>query len=1590
MLLCLRWGYTQQIVVNDPADPQSALSAEDLLNEVLINSNACASATLELVQENPDGTTNTAQKSWGYFKRGASNFPFEEGIILSTGFADNAEGPNDQTGISDGGGGGWAGDADLKTILDAENGGNVATNNATVFQFRFTPVTNTISFDFIFASDEYENDQECASGGQFRDGFAFLIRGPGIPNDSGTAFGGTNMASIPGSTNISVNTFSIHRNTFMCGGENNGVNYFPNLYVSNTGADNQNEIQFDGLTQVLTASTNALTPGQEYTLKMVIGDRGDSGFDSAVFLSSGNFNLGGDLGDDMTIAGGNPACEGDTITLDGTASTGSTYAWYRDGVLLPDTTPTLDVTTSGTYRLDIDFGGNGNCVSSDEVIIEFKPLPNIGNPVTLFQCNQSGNATEDFMLTDNDANIIGGQTNVSVSYHISATDADNNVNPLSSPFNSASTTIFYRIDDDNANCFSTGSFQIVAGSLPQTIAVSNYELCDDNNDGDDTNGFVQSFILNSKDAEIINGQAGMSVSYHLNPGDASTGANPLASPYTNITANTQQIFYRIEETATGCFDLGAFSLVVNPLPSIQNTVLEQCDGEDGALDGLSIYNLEQANSFLITTGNVADFDFTYHLTQADAQNGINPQTPVPFSSTSTNQIIYTRVAYASTGCFRIAEITLGITTTDVPDYPLTVCDDDYDGFAQFDLSQADAIILAPPLPAGLTVVYYETQNDALFEINPLPNLYTNIVANNQTIYTRVEDGNACFGIGELVLQVNPIPAVTTVSDFVICSDTPPNAIFDLTSKDSEVLNGQNPANYTVSYHTSQMDASSNTNPVASPYTNTANPETIWVRITDNNNGCFVDSMSFDLIVHPIPNIGSPLALELCDNNNAGDGVEIFDLGSLDDSVSLGIDTYIVTYHETFADATANVNALPSMYQNTMMWNQTIFSRVTVPATGCFRTGEVMLTVNQTPVGTQPAILDFCDDDNDGVGSFDLNTVIPEITTNPNYVVTFHLSLQEAELGGTPLSSPFNNSSNLNPQTIYVRIEDPVTNNGCVNTELTLTLNVIDGPELPTELEDFIICDNDQDGFAVFDLTQAETNIFSSPDLVGTPADYTVTYHLTQADAQAGLPLIATPGAYTNGTAYNETIWVRVVHNASGCPAIRPMNLIVFDSPIDLTQAVTPLIVCDDLGGINDSTTLFDLTVKNSEIAQGNANVTISYFPSVLDAQNGTNVISDPTSYQNVINPQTLGVVVTDNTSGCAVITLLTIEVKPNPTPYQGALPALEACDGDQDGFATFDLSLNHGLILSTDNLSVIGGYFTSFNDAVNDTNEIVTPNSFINSTNPQSIWVRVESTLTSCFEIVTFDIINPLPVVSLTTDSSVVCVDENGVTIPGTEPVIDTGMDPTLYSFVWTLDGVTLPDTTSSILALTAGTYEVTVTDINSGCFNVATVVISESAPPSNYNAVVTTAAFSGDHIIEATASGNGTYQFSLDGGPYQDNGTFTGVEPGLHFVTITDVNGCGEVVIQVCAMDYPKYFTPNADGFHDTWNIIGGSCGIITNLYVFDRYGKLLKQLDPGGSGWDGTYSGNLLPATDYWFKVTYVEDGVEKEFRSHFAMKR
>lgn len=144
---------------------------------------------------------------------------------------------------------------------------------------------------------------------------------------------------------------------------------------------------------------------------------------------------------------------------------------------------------------------------------------------------------------------------------------------------------------------------------------------------------------------------------------------------------------------------------------------------------------------------------------------------------------------------------------------------------------------------------------------------------------------------------------------------------------------------------------------------------------------------------------------------------------------------------------------------------------------------------------------------------------------------------------------------------------------------------------------------------------------------------------------------------------------------------------------------------------------------------------------------------------------------------------------------------------------------------------------------------------------------------------------------------------------------------------------------------------------------------------------------------IEIIVEGNSLYEYALNGGDFQDDPIFSDIPPGLNTVIVNDKNGCGLTEQDVLVVAYPKFFTPNGDGINETWNIKGIELLGSPVVFIFDRYGKLLKQLDANTS-WDGTFNGSLMPSSDYWFKFEYneaIDDlVVAKTRKTHFTLKR
>ncbi len=154
----------------------------------------------------------------------------------------------------------------------------------------------------------------------------------------------------------------------------------------------------------------------------------------------------------------------------------------------------------------------------------------------------------------------------------------------------------------------------------------------------------------------------------------------------------------------------------------------------------------------------------------------------------------------------------------------------------------------------------------------------------------------------------------------------------------------------------------------------------------------------------------------------------------------------------------------------------------------------------------------------------------------------------------------------------------------------------------------------------------------------------------------------------------------------------------------------------------------------------------------------------------------------------------------------------------------------------------------------------------------------------------------------------------------------------------------------------------------------------------------VVTNYFADDQNVTVFTAPPGNYLYQLDNNTILTSNVIHNVSSGYHTITVYDPYGCSDpiTVVDIFVVNYPHFFTPNGDGVNDLWNIYDLAFELDARIFIFDRYGKLIKEISPAGEGWDGTYNGQPLPSTDYWFSIDYRENSVPRTFKAHFSLKR
>ena len=836
--------------------------------------------------------------------------------------------------------------------------------------------------------------------------------------------------------------------------------------------------------------------------------------------------------------------------------------------------------------------------------------------------------------------------------------------------------------------------------------------------------------------------------------------------------------------------------------------------------------------------------------------------------------------------------------------------------------------------------------------------------------------------------ISAVPTATKPQDILICDDNNDGLnSFDLTTQNTAILNGQNPNLYTITYFANATDYANNI-AIASPnnYVNTLayQQQTIIAEVSNKANGSCRTMTSFDIDVFDAPKPSTVIPkMSSCDNTSVGtdtDGRVSFDLTQRATTILNGqsASQFVLSYYKDAA--LSQLIATPNVYANTIASETIYVKMINKDNAACFTITSFQIEVFALPVITSVVYLKQCDDNIDGFSVFNLEEVIDKITANAaNETIAFFRLPTDAQNNTSAITNPTTyTNQTVSNDAVYARVSNA---NGCyriakVNLLVSTTQIPLNYSKSFTQCDDAILGTN-TDGIASFDfsgVTAEIQNIFPVGQLLD------IRYFRNLADALAEKNAITDISNYRNiGYPNAQKIYIRVDSQINNdCLGLG--NHITLN--VERIPIVKPIIEihCDD---DQDGKFAFDTTNLQSQLLNGLNTVSVGYFD-----QNNV-PLSTPLPNPFVTASQKLKVIVTNTTTkACSFESSIDFIVDDLPEAFVVPSNLTTICDDEadpslQDGKYAFDTATFQNTILGGQ-IGMTVKYF----DANNNLLTTPLPNPFITKT--QKVRVEVINPVnTTCIATITLPfIVNPIPKIALTGDE-LVCSD-----LPSFTKVLDAGLldgSPTTdYSYVWSFNGNAIAGETNYTLTVnTAGLYTVKVTN-NQGCSRTRTftVVASDKAKITDVK-IVDLAELNSITVSVAASLGDYVYALDDENGNYQTDHVFENVSAGIHTVYIKDLNGCGIERKEVAVLGIPNFFTPNNDGNNDYWNIKGANASFNANtiIYIFDRYGKLVKQISPKDQGWDGTFTGQPMPASDYWYSIQLEDSRVVK---GHFSLKR
>ena len=1650
----------------------STYSVTQLIKDVLINE-PCVSL---------NNFTSSGASSFGAFKRNNSNFPFKEGIIIRSGIAALTQGM--YTGTSNSSTGSGMPDADLNLI----NGNNLS-NDRSFVKFNFIPTVENFSFNFLFASNEYGTYQ-C----NFGDTFAFILTNlsTGVSK---------NLAVVPGTatetsngTRVSVVTIRDAAYNNSCGSVN--IAYFDRYNAAGTGPNAgpaSSAINMIGQTVPMTAAAD-VTPGTEYSIKLVIADQSDTAFDSAVFLEAGSFVIGGPritgtgiFSSNTEFTGDAAFCENSTQTIQAGVGpvAGVTYSWLKDGVVISGANNyNLDVTEAGIYTVVFSYG-NG-CQQDDDIEVEFQPVdfPLMAEAVDLYVCNSTAPT---FDLTLNEPIVMAAYTvsdfdtyyfttlaaaqdpnptltaipNSQVANFVGVEGQDiwmkmvnqfegGYCNPIKSfklHFTDAPSGTFSYLDDGGNAGFCINSNSNLLPTAPDLTVGGTYASEPTGLEIDETTGginlnnseagtytvtytfnsagcdpfSVQTQVIvddclltvatNSGDVcsgtltfDLFAADAGIGVSYEWKD-EAGTVISNLQNPVGIMVPSTPGSYiYSVVASLNGSFsEVATTTLIVHPNPiasfvSVSNTI---CTNAATTLiftgtPGATLNFTAGANNYSVTFDSTGNAEF---LTSALAQNTtiklvdvIGNTVPACTTNLTDSILISVGLPTASIVAFTDPVICSGGETgLEIQGTPGATVSYTKDGVVQ------PTVVIGTggtfTIPTGIqTVANTSTFTYAL----------TDVQSNSTPPCSDAISGQSA------VLTVNALPTVTfSAVNTTICEGT------------AATLNFTGTANATVTYNNGTTDLT-----VLLDGTGFGTAQTASLSATT----------TYTLVKVEVTNS------VLCSNNLTGNVVITIDNNAAITTQPEGF-TKCIGDSVTFTTVASGANVTYQwFFEGTAIAGATN-ATYTIPTLAAVNAGDYTVKVTgscgatvtsipatltlrqETLIATQPvASTTLC------VGQ-PLSLSVSATGTNITY---------QWFRGTTSLAGQITPTLNIGTvSTVDAGNYTVVITNSCqAVTSNIATVIVNELPKIVTQPTGTTICEGQGINLTV---AATGTNITYQwfKDGVALAGATTATYADTAvALAEAGSYTVTVSGACVPAVTSAAAV-VIVNQGAAFTVQPEPSTIVCSGTQVILTVATTggTGVTYQWFKGntaISGATTT-TYTITASTVADSGSYTcqvtvascgTITSDAAVVVVNQAPAITSQPQSKEICVDQSTTFTVVATGTNltyqwfkdGVALAGEVTNTYSvTNATQADSedfyCIVTSTSCPDIQSNTVTLLVKPLPTATIAQGNPSTIcAGESTQviFNGTAGavvsytingGTPETITLNAGIATILPTgtltktTVYELVSVTYTgpdACSQTLTGSAtvtVNPLPKVVI--EDGTICVDP--ITLATTRTyLLNTGLNEAEYTFEWFDVNGSIPLATNSFYEVSViGQYGVTITDIITGCQASAYANVDQSLPPLDFDYTVS-GFFADNPTVVITATPIGNYEYQLDFGPFQESNIFDNITAGTHTITVRDPEACDVLVKDVLVVDYPRYFTPNGDGINDTWNIPSIYGISLTKIYIFDRFGKLIKEMNVSGAGWDGTYNGKPLPGSDYWFTLNYQEAGINKEYRAHFSLKR